>query len=138
MQDGGQEQGSGAGRSAKEISALKYVLLGMLLCVAEWQTGLALGYEVEPVRMVLTAMLPCVLEWVKQMMIERGWPARLAKNMLFPLMVEMVRYILIIVALMLLTSMLSKEKSLYAILFCVNFFVVIIVNTIVNLEKNKQ
>lgn len=100
----------------------------VVLYITGWQGDWQLMWE--------CALVPGILELIKSVAIARKWPKRWAKSMeLYPLLLEMVRYIMLIIALFWLTSMLEKEKSFYAIAFCANFFLVLIVNTIANYDK---
>jgi len=95
--------------------------------------------NVEELRLALTGLIPVSLEGLKNVVIEKRWPRRLSSNLLYGLIIEMIRYTLIIVALLCVTSLLNKEKALYAMLFCGNFFMAVAVNTIAYWDKtNKQ
>lgn len=92
--------------------------------------------NIEELRLVLTGLIPVGLEGLKNVLLKKRWPKRFADNLNFGLMIEMIRYFLIIIALFCITSFLDKEKALYALLFCGNFFMAIAVNIWVQWGKN--
>lgn len=71
-------------------------------------------------------------------MLRLRWPRQWATTLVYDLAVELIRYILIVLSLLLLTSFLSREMSLYALLFCSNFLLVLIVNALTHFEIKTQ
>ena len=108
-----------------------------MLLIIEWVAVLNVREGVEELRMVLAGVIPVVLEGLKTILIRHPWPSRLAKNMLYGLIVEVVKFAIVVVALWSITSGIDREKSLYALLFCGNFFMAYVVNIIAYWDKNK-
>ena len=71
-------------------------------------------------------------------MLKLRWPRRWASTLLYDLAVEMMRYLLIVLSLLLLTSFLNSEMSVYALLFCSNFLLILVVNALAHFEKKTQ
>lgn len=105
------------------------------LLLIEWAVVLGLQESVEILRLAMVGIVPLALELGKEFMLKHPWPKRLASNLLYGLFVEMVRYGLVVFALFAVTSFAIQEKVLYAMLYCGNFFAVVVVNTIVKWEK---
>lgn len=110
----------------------------MTLLLIEWVVVLLTQDNIEELRLVLAGLIPVGLEGLKNIVLEKRWPQRLANNMLYGLIIEMGRYALVIVALLCITSLLDKEKALYAMLFCGNFFMAVAVNTIANWDNTNK
>lgn len=108
----------------------------MTLLLIELVVVLSLENEIEELRLVLVGLIPIGLEGLKNLILDKKWPRRIADNLYYGLLVEMVRYSLVVIALLSVTSFLDKEKAIYALLFCGNFFMAIAVNIGVQWGKN--
>ncbi len=106
-----------------------------MLLIAEWIIVYAVNSDIEIWRMVMVGIAPLTLEILKNELLRIRWPKRWTGTLIYDLAVEMFRFVLIIVVLLLLTSFLDQKKALYALLFCSNFLMILAVNALTRFKR---
>lgn len=117
---------------------MKFVAIVTLLLCIEWTIVISVYSEIEIFRLILIGIVPLILELLKNVFIQLRWPKRWSATLIYDLAIELIRFCLIVVSILLLTSFLSRKYGLYALLFCGNFLMVLAVNALTRFENKTQ